>query len=423
MSLKEKFLQISRTLFLLLVFLIPVNLGKHFEIVSSYVWGILIDYLIPTIYIQDLIIAAILFFWLLGGGLLKIIKKKTSLIDRKEIQISTLFVFSLFLSVLSSTRFIPSLYAWLRIFLYFSLFIYILFEIPVEDYFFKILNILSLSVLLVSILGIAQYLNKGSVFNNYLVLGEQPYSASTFGVTRKSLFNKSVVPSYGLFRHPNIFGGYLSLILIWLFSFLKKNKGYVITFVFGVIALIFTFSISSWVVFTLGLFLHLFLSKDPKRIKFKKRISTLSVVLICILMLFIPLSSFLSKSNNPSVYRRFNFVRASYRIIKDFPIFGVGVNNSTILMDTYNFESKDIRFTQPVHNMFLLVFSEAGIFSFLLFLGFLYFSGKKLLNSSYFHLFLISFLQILLLGSFDHYFFTIHQTLLLFWVVFGLALQ
>jgi hypothetical protein len=77
-------------------------------------------------------------------------------------------------------------------FLYSLLFIYSLVEIPIETYFFKILNIFSLSLLLVSILGIAQFVQKGSVFDNYLVFGEQPYSSATYGVPKESFFGKGV---------------------------------------------------------------------------------------------------------------------------------------------------------------------------------------------------------------------------------------
>ena len=127
--------------------------------------------------------------------------------------------------------------------------------------------------------------------------------------------------------------------------------------------------------------------------------------------------------NNRSIIRRVDFTSASYRMIKDNFWFGVGLNNFTVFVDKYNFDSLDIRFSQPVHNIFLLVFSESGVFGFVLLLGFIYFSLKRLVNSSYFHIFLISVLQVILLGSFDHYLFTMHQTLLLFWVIFGLGLQ
>jgi hypothetical protein len=423
MTLKNKLLKLSRILFFVLILLVPLNLGKHFELIDSYVWGILIDYLVPTVYLQDIILFFVILFWVLSGGLKRFFSNSNKVLERKEVQFSILFVFSVFLSVLNSVRFIPSLYAYSRLVLYFFLFIYILLEIPVEDYFFKILRIFSFSIFLLSVLGIAQYLSGGSVFDNYLILGEQPYSASTFDVAKKSFLGRSVIPSYGLFRHPNVFGGYLSILLVWIATFVKKRKQFLAVFVLGTISLFFTFSIISWGVFIFGLLLHLFFQKDPVNIIIKKRFTMWLVFLTAFLILIMPLVRLFENSEDPSVFRRMNFARASYRMITDYPLFGVGWNNSTALMDEYNYETRDVRFVQPVHNIFLLVFSESGIFSFGLFIVFLYFSGRRLINSRYFHLFLISFLQIILLGSFDHYFLTINQTLLLFWIIFGLALQ
>jgi len=419
---KERLLDISKTLFLLLVFFIPVNLGKHFEIIDSYVRGVLIDYLVPTIFLQDILVFIILMFWLFSftkNTWYKIL----NILDRKEIQMIVLFVFSVLLSSLCSQRIVPSLYAWSRFFLYFLLFLYILLEIPVEEYFFKILKIIAISIIFSGLLGIFQYINKGSVFNNYLVLGEQPYSYSTYGIAKEIFLGTRVIPSYGLFRHPNIFGGYLSLLLLWIFPFIKKNLLYLISFLLGTVVLFFTFSYTSWFAFILGIFLTYVFSLNPQKIKKRKKIIVFLISIFCVVLTIVPFGDYYLKSTNQSILRRSNFNKASFRMIKDFPFFGVGLNNSTVLMDDYNYESRDIRFIQPVHNIFLLIFSETGVLSFLLFLSFLYITAKKLINSSYFHLFLISFLQIIILGSFDHYLITIHQTLLLFWIVFGLALQ
>lgn len=420
---RNKLLNISRDIFFLLILLLPINLGLHFEIVDSYVWGVLIDYLIPTLYIQDILVVLILLLWILSGGLKRIFSSSSDLFNRSDFRISILFIFSIFLSVLVSIRFIPSLYSFIRMFLYFILYIYILVEIPIEDYFFRILNLFSISIIFLSILSIAQFINKGSVFNNYLIFGEQPYSASTFQITKKFVFGKTLIPAYGLFRHPNIFGGYLSLLLIWVFTFIKRNRYYLLVFILGCVSLFFTFSFVSWAVFIIGILLHYFYLKNPRKIVTKKKASVIIVFLFSLIIMFLPFLKIFNKSDDPSISRRINFANASYRMIKDYPLFGVGWNNSTVLMDEYNYDTADIRFVQPVHNIFLLVLSESGVFSFLLFIAFIYTISKRLINSSYFHLFLISFLQILLLGSFDHYFLTINQTLLLFWILLGFASQ
>ena len=46
--------KVSKILFYVLVFLLPVNLGLHFVIKDAYVWGLLIDYLVPTVFVQDI---------------------------------------------------------------------------------------------------------------------------------------------------------------------------------------------------------------------------------------------------------------------------------------------------------------------------------------------------------------------------------
>ena len=420
---KNVFLNISKKLLLLLFLTIPFNLGKHFEISSSFIDGVLVDYLVPTIFFQDVVVLLVIFFWLIGSSFEGIVGRLSHLFKRKEVQMSLLFVFALFLATLSSVRFVPSICAWLRMFLYFILFLYILSEIPVEEYFFKILDIISGTVLLLSILGILQFLTDGSVFDNYLIFGEQPYSYSSPDIVRESFLGKSVVPSYGLFRHPNTFGGFLSIFLLWLFSFLQRKKSYLISFLFGTIALVFTLSYLSWLVFILGLVSHLFIQKRPKSILKKKYTLILITTLVCFLATLLPTMLSANKFESPSIHRRIGLAKSSISVFKENPLFGIGFNNISAVKDKYNFESSDVRFTQPVHNIFLLLLSEGGIASLSLFILFLFFVGKKLLNSSYFHLFLISFLQIILLGSFDHYLVTSHQTLLLFWLVIAFAIQ
>lgn len=56
--------KLEKVLFYLFLFLIPSNLAKHWVQNWSYVNGILVDYLIPTLYMTDIIIILILIFWL-----------------------------------------------------------------------------------------------------------------------------------------------------------------------------------------------------------------------------------------------------------------------------------------------------------------------------------------------------------------------
>ncbi|MFC1625011.1 O-antigen ligase family protein [Patescibacteria group bacterium] len=410
---------ISKRLFYLLVLFLPINLGKHFEFSFSYVWGRLVDYLVPTIFIQDILVFLIILFWIIEKGFPKR-KHFLEAFERKEIQFLIFFIFSLFLSTLSAERFIPSILFFGRILLYATLFLYIVFEVSIEKDFSRILKMFGISVVFLGVLGIIQYIRQASVFNDYLFFGEQPYSFSTWDIAKERLFGVSKVASYGTFRHPNTFGGFLAVVLVWIFSQIKHKREYIVPFLLGLGALIFTFSYTSWLVFGVGLLLHRVFSSGNSRLKrwvvFGAFVTT---SLFLLLPFFESALPFINK--HPSFYRRSNLLSAAYKIIDLYPLFGVGANNFTTLVDKFIFRGPDLRFTQPVHNIFVLISAESGIFAFFSFLILLYLGIKRSLKPRFFIIPLVSLIQILLLGSLDHYFYTMHQTQLLFWITLGLS--
>jgi len=408
----------SKKIFYLLVLFLPVNLGKHFEILDSYVWGLVVDYLVPTIYVQDILVVIILLFWVLEKG---VPKKETliRLLNTKYIQVLIFFLFSTLLSVLTAQRFIPSIYAFIRLFLYTGLFLYVVYEVKLENDFYKIVSLVSYAIIFLGVLGTAQFLNQGSVFNNYLFLGEQPYSASTWGAVREEVFGVAKVASYGLFKHPNTFGGFLAIVLIWVYTCIKRNKRFVIPFLIGTLALTLTFSYTAWVCLLIGLFLTSLIKSQWCGLR---KTLLISLVGFSILMTFLPIIRELNPElySHPSFYRRSNLIIGAKRMIEERPLFGVGLNNFTLLIDTHMPVFSDLRFTQPVHNVFLLLFSEIGILGFVFFVLFIFYISRRLIRFRFLDILLVSFIQILFLFSWDHYFLTQHQTHLLFWLVIGL---
>ncbi|MBU1132732.1 O-antigen ligase family protein [Patescibacteria group bacterium] len=409
---------ISKKLFYLLILLLPINLGKHFEYSFSYVWGLLVDYLVPTIYTQDILVFLIIAFWLVEKGFPSR-QELRKVFERKEFPALIFFIFSIFLSTLSAERFIPSIYFFGRTLLYIGLFLYVMFE-STEETFSKILKMFGISVVFLGVLGIIQYIRQGAVFNDYLFFGEQPYSFSTWNIAKEKFLGVSKVASYGTFRHPNTFGGFLAIVLVWIFSNIKSKKEYIIPFVLGLVALVFTFSYTSWIVLVLGLLLYIIFSLGKPKLR---RWVVSGVFIITSLLLFLPIlgENFPFLTKYPSFYRRSNLLSATYKIADLNPLFGVGANNFTILVDRFMPKSPDLRFTQPVHNIFILIFTESGIFAFLSFVILLYLGTKKSLKLRFFVIPLVSLIQILLLGSLDHYLYTAHQTQLLFWIILGLS--
>ena len=159
-------LKLHRFFFFLLVLFIPVNLSKHFIFSWSYVNGVLVDYLIPTFYLTDLIILLILVFWDLD-----LIVNKTKY--RFKTKVLPIFLtLLLFLTMLSFSANSPSSLA--KLVKYFELallFLYVGLNFNFRKDFAKVTSLVSASVLFESILGYFQFLKRGSLFNNFLFFG------------------------------------------------------------------------------------------------------------------------------------------------------------------------------------------------------------------------------------------------------------
>ncbi|GIW69288.1 MAG: hypothetical protein KatS3mg101_0035 [Patescibacteria group bacterium] len=395
-----KKIQPSRIFLLTLIALLPVNLGKHFEFSGSYVYGNLIDYLVPTLYVQD-ILALLL--------LIALILERKRILLEGPIKKIAMFLGVLLLSSLFASRALPSLWFFFRIFLYTVVGIYVYKWVDLKKEGRLIQKILAVQLLFVSVLAIAQFFVRGSVFDNYLFLGEQPYSLSTPQITKEVLLGRVFLPPMGLFRHPNILSGYLAILLVFVVFWFPKNKLSIACLVLGMVAFLLTFSVFTWAAFFATLVLYKFL-KDKRKIMY---IYLLAASLI-LLVPFFPFSS-----DNASFYRRDSLLAASYRIAGKFPVLGVGTNNFTSYVDDFQI-SNDIRFTQPVHNVFALILAESGIFAFFLFILIFFDSYSAAAKKGDVPL-LLAFSAALLLMSFDHYFWTIHQTTLILFILFGLS--
>jgi O-antigen ligase len=144
-------------------------------------------------------------------------------------------------------------------------------------------------------------------------------------------------------------------------------------------------------------------------------------VMVVVLMLGLLLPVFVPGSTLkeiPSFYRRSNLLTSSFSLIKENFILGVGFSESTKYIEKYMPRSPDIRFVQPVHNIFILLFVEVGVLALLSF-GYLMYLLIKV-SSGLPVLFMIWLMHIMLLGSFDHYFITMPQTLVFLFIIFGM---
>jgi hypothetical protein len=404
-------LNISNGIFFAILATLPFNLGLHFVIKQAYVSGLLIDYLIPTLYVQDILVGLLLSIWFVTKY-----RKFSCYLSFLHVKLAIWLCATLLLSASLSSNPFSSLAQAGHFVLYIGFFVYVSLEINFQQKFKEITKIFVALLLLLSLLGFSQFYLQHSVFNNYLFFGEQPYRASTAGVIKEVLFSKAVVPPYGLFRHPNIFAGFMVLLLTWVF-YAKKEGLYDNVFVdlalyTGIFLVIMTFSSVALLALILALLYILFATVSHSR----KILVTLVFCLFTGGLLFNFLAHNSFALTYSSLYRRAFLLQASYHVLQNHWVVGVGPALISSYLDGYIPWNREIRFVQPVHNIFVLAFAEFGIFGMATF-SILFLKGLFAKNK----LVVALLLTVVVLGSYDHYFMTIHQTMLLLWFVLGYA--
>lgn len=400
--------------FYLLILILPTQLGKHFWPQFSFINGLRIDYLSPTLYLTDIVILLIFIFS---------IKELLVKIQKKYFSVFLLFISLLLTGILISKNPGAGLYGLIKFLEFSFLFVYVsLRKSEIKENL--IVFLMSLSVIYESLISILQYFNGGSLNGIFYFLGERFYNAQTPGIANVSINGELFLRPYGTFSHPNVLAAFLVMyMIVIMFFLLRKAKGFlkvflIATIILGTTSLLFTFSrtgILSWVLVLFLSFANAFLKKYKN---FTRNFSLFVLLFISLLMIFyFPLSQRIFNFNltDQSITQRETLINDSFKMISNYPLLGVGVNN--FLNNLHNNSLPYL--LQPVHNIYLLVFAETGILGFLFLIFFIFILLKKIYVHHSFES-LVILMVILLMSSFDHYFLTIQQGQILFAFFLGL---
>jgi len=446
--------KLRNIIFLLLIFLISTQLGRHFWPTWSLVNGIRIDYLSPTIYVTDVLILLLIFFELIKRRGTKLCARPNRRLGTPGSHLRTPTIIIIFLFLLLTANFS---------FISFIKFIKII-EIITFAYLVKIhLNkitfprfvfVLSLSMLFQSFLALAQFVNHGSLNGIFYWLGERSFTASTPGIANASINGNLILRPYGTLPHPNVLAGFLLLGIIiicrgtpWRALGAYHGKPLQKIFIYFVllmssIVLFLTLSrvaILLWFGFVVFNFIRRgrppgrpYVAQKRDLGQTRRFVPTMIIIfLIVVLFLYFLFPRFISifTEDSESFTARFSQTKIVFQMIKDHPVFGVGLNQYLVELPKY-LKNASFRDYQPVHNVFLLVLSEIGVFGFLV-VGVI---AIKLLNCYIVKLlrtknnnltiqqfsngFLI--LVVLVISLFDHYFYTTQQGNLMIGLVMGI---
>ncbi|MFH1286513.1 MAG: O-antigen ligase family protein [Candidatus Magasanikbacteria bacterium] len=251
--------------------------------------------------------------------------------------------------------------------------------------------------------------------------------------------------AYGSFSHPNVFGGYLAVSLLFtlLLTFGKQGKGFswrtfgLWTMVYGLqlTALFFTFSRSAWLAFAV-VFLSLITYYIFKKKVFSLQSSVFSlsfIIIVVLAILYFPLVKTRiageSAHEIASTSERVGGYNEAIEIFKQHPWLGVGSGNFTVAAYELDPWRPGWEY-QPVHFVPLLVLVELGLVGMLIFIGIIVSfityhisqTRKKKLEIWDWK-FGITLFPFIFLLVFDHYLFSSYIGLLLSAIYFSLVFR
>ncbi|MDO8602532.1 MAG: O-antigen ligase family protein [Candidatus Omnitrophota bacterium] len=238
--------------------------------------------------------------------------------------------------------------------------------------------------------------------------------------SRDILLSKRAI---GTFPSPNILGGYLIMMFFLSLATVKNkisDKKWLISSFLIATAMVLTKSMGTWLSVILTLIVLIAVSYN--RLEKQRWLIAISSILIFLILLFIILNrrEYLMNLENPenSITQRLNYWRAAIGIIKDHSFLGVGPGNFQEVFLKYKTGLSTN--TRYAHNIFLHIWSEAGVLgftgiSFLLFSLFL--KGLKKDGQKFILLAIIAFL---LHNLIDNTYF-IPEAGLFWWILMGLA--
>lgn len=330
--------------------------------------------------------------------------------------LSLSFIFSNNIRISSKYFYIPTL----------SFLLYFLFQTKyTRDYRYKFGKVLCSYSLIVLLIGILEYFcHKNLLYENFI---SNPFY-------KRFLSQLRIMSTQ---YHPSILGTYFLIcipfsLFLW-FNGRRKFDNLLgkISFVGALIGIILSFSRAAILIILVILPFYL-LKKNRKKV---------IIIFLIFFIIFIIGGYFLTAYHK--FFKRFKITRAihsyefhyrlrrfptAYKMVKDFPFFGVGFGNFRNLFDIYH-KYKNVKFEFKIpDNMYLSLLTETGIIGIGGFLAFVIFILKTYVlkiktvtgkEKEYLQILLLGFI-FLLINMFSYDIFYWHMPLCFFWIYAGL---
>lgn len=306
---------------------------------------------------------------------------------------------------------------------------------------FRIMIFVTAGLVPLILIGIGELILGHSL--GFQMIGEWNFSVMTPGIAKAIWGDLVFLRPYATFPHPNVFGAVMGGTLVfWLTNFSGNlprlgwvNKLFLLTVSLLLIAVVISFSRTIWFALLLvgGVVLingHLaYDHRQPEGLvkRFRGNYLRMKWSLPVIIIIALLLSSFLLlRVNNLfgsdwlSLGRRVQLLYSFARMVREHLWMGVGSNQFVLWVDQYWEPVGLIRFAQPVHNAWLLIVAEEGVLGGLTW-------GTLLAMIVRFSWSVVNkwggvWLFIALTGVFDHYWWSLPAGLWFIFLTFGLSL-
>lgn len=441
----------EEVIFYLLLFAIPFQTRKILWQQNWYFneWQAI------SLYLTDILFLLLIIFWYLGcfsksGQIFNFSGSSGQFLDKfKNLAINfknpdlylVIFILISAVSVKNAQSTIFGLFTVMKLTEFVLFYFYIKYYALLRFNVFYSLLALFAGGLFQSIIAILQFVSQSSIGFGLQIFGEGFLKPDMSGVA--VFFNnigQKVMRSYGTTPHPNILAGYLflsifSFIAWYFYSKLRfpKNIEWTLLSLWGIVLFAFLTTFSRTVIFIAfaGLCFRvtfiLFKEKyeSDKILEFKLR----NIMLIFLITIFIfsifysqeVLSRLSLSPHDEAVAFRIYYGKEALNSAVNW--FGVGAGNFVnwfMLHQPYHPKW----FYQPVHNIYLLIFSETGLIGLVAFSLFLAMLIFNFIQKNRFQLVSMSiftvFLSFLFIGFFDHFLWTLQQGRFMFWFVLAL---
>src|SRR3989338_757508 len=435
---------IERYLFYFFLFSIPFQIRK----ILYYSGWKFNEWTSISLYVTDILMVMLFCFWFFGCILqyFQIRNPKFEILNNIKYQISNIEIYEFFflifiaisaVSIKNSDNVFISWFQWLKL-VEFTVFYFYL-----SRYVFGKFGLVGSFQ---AIIAIIQFVKQSSIGLKYL--GESLINSDITGVASFYLPNgEKIIRSYGTTPHPNILAGFLflSLFAFYFIYFYLHNKDRIFNKFWGIFmvisstAILFaffaTFSRTVIFIFFTGFCIQLDVGLIKKNYRkyiaeksSRKRITVIlwSGLAVIILFNLIYFDAVLNRiridTDEQAVRLRYFYIEEALKT--DLNLFGVGTGNfvgwlmaEEPFLLTYAY--------QPVHNIYLLIYSENGILGLLVFILFLTFLLSDFIRKTKLEKFshlsiLILFSSFLFIGFFDHFLWTLQQGRIIFWSSVGL---